>query len=284
MVLIHINFINLMKTLLSSLILLILIFISIIIFLYYEKTHEETVKNIVEIFIKITLLALFILIFSTIFWILVWLIINWFYINNLNIELTEKVQLLLYIIQILIISTWIFIWYINYKELIRKNVWDHFPKINVLESETTEGNNYDYLVKTAFIQKFTIINLWDNIINIDLDTIKIFWKDLNWKRRLKKIKNTWLRNLFKCYIYAKTNTIYWKEKKEIEVVVNEEHLKNDFKEILYIDFIFRLESYKIKKTFTVSFFDENQFEPVDKEKKHKKKRKLNLKILSMNYN
>lgn len=85
-------------------------------------------------------------------------------------EHIEFIKLWFYIIQIVIISYWIFIWYKNYNELLRKNKIDESPYLSAeLEGQTLLLKNH---WKTAIIITNISLIKGDNINNLSTVELK----------------------------------------------------------------------------------------------------------------
>jgi hypothetical protein len=103
-----------------------------------------------------------------------------------SLTYTDNVQLSLYIFQLLIISFWIFIWYLNFKELMRKNIWDHYPKIKLVSLKTKNKKDIP-ITEVALIFE----NIGENIVEIRIWDISFRWQSNldNHKKQIKIYNN-----------------------------------------------------------------------------------------------
>lgn len=243
----------------------------IVMFLYKNYLKYKNILN--KIFNFLTFL------FNIVILVIIFVILIYFLFLNLKnwipFDDKDKINLLFYVFQIFIISIWILVWYINYRELIRKNEWDHFPKVKINEknilTEITKEKDY-FSKKTKFINKdislgITLENLWDNLINIDLEKVIIYWKGKNGKYTEKKIYNEkYFILLYFKYIYLeiKNNLIFWKEIKDMKILIDKIYLEKIFKKIQTIEIFLILDSYKIRKTLKVTLYNKMEYD--DKER------------------
>ena len=249
----------------------IILIIFLILFLYknYLK-YKNILYKIFKFLIFIPIIVILVIIYIVLIYFLFLNLKNW-----ITFDDKDKINLLFYVFQIFIISIWILVWYINYKELIRKNEWDHFPKVKINEknvsTEITKEKTY-FSRKNKFIDKdislwIILENLWDNLINIDLEKVIIYWKDKNNKYIEKKLIYERYFILFHIrYIYLdiKNNLIFWKEIKNMNVLIDKLRIEEFFKKITIIEIYLILDSYRIGKTLKITL--NNKLEYKDKER------------------
>jgi len=83
----------------------------------------------------------------------------------------EYINLFLYILQICIISFWIYIWYKNYKELMRKNNIEEHPYLKI-----TKESNWDIYLKNCWK---TPIIIYDIQYKVGKGILSLFIESLN---------------------------------------------------------------------------------------------------------
>ena len=123
----------------------------------------------------------------------------------------EYINLTLYIIQILVISFWIYIWYKNYKELTRKNDIEESPYLGIQQDESCDEIKCKNFWKTPIIIEKIIYMNWDIIF----DTFK---KEKLIKANINEIMPGEIRSL-KCDIFSeKYPQVDWEKWLQIKIL------------------------------------------------------------------
>ena len=226
--------------------------------------------------IKLLLFIILIWIAAFVLYIFMFLI-EWFDLRNPSQVNWDKIKNILYILQIFIISIGIFVWYINYRELIRKNEWDHFPKMRIekesIKSELLfweEMKTWNITLKGDFILvSFSIENVWEEMFKVDVWNVSICWI---WKE-------TWTRNIERnlkfdhpyegSVIGLENNLFFWKEKRNMQLYVNGSFINKLFRSystIKNIEIYFVLECYGIRKLVLIRLQNNNLNDWIDDNK------------------
>jgi hypothetical protein len=247
------------------------------IWIYWKvlKEYTEKITRITKTILYILLAFLIIFIIISSLWTLFWIIINGYYGINIWLEKWDSIRIIFYIFQLVIVMFWIFVWYLNFRELLRKNQWDHFPAIRVLNNSlnttckwrlSTDEKNY-HGHRSWINIKFEIENTSKNLVQIELWNIEVTWKSIKWNYRKTKILRSGFSLWPTVYMDISNNLLYEKEKMNVSIYVNPMDGFNCFKKVTCVYINLWVSSYWVKKN--VRIWLSNIKEYTDKTKKEK---------------
>lgn len=225
-----------------------------------KDIYFNYLKNVITFIILWVILMILLSLLIMLWWVL-------FNLNNLgfdfNINQSDAIRIILNIFQLLIISLWIFIWYFNYKELIRKNQWDHFPEIKIDKDsvKTIDWDSKWEYNKGKITQNFIVENISNNFIKIDLASVYIDWKKEDWGYIFKQKLDT-KKYIWDAYIWSENNLILKWESINTKIIIKKSALdsicaKKKIKEIIHLNIVLELECHKITKYVQLHFINEN---------------------------